>query len=233
MTNKISTLENIPAGQVHVEGMLELPENAHSIVLFAHGSGSSRHSKRNTYVARVLQQNGIGTLLMDLLTPEEDAYYPTRFDIPLLTHRLLAATSWVKNDRRTEHLPIGYFGASTGAAAALQAAASYGDEIGAVVSRGGRPDIAGTSALENVKAPTLLIVGGWDEEVIALNQQAFDQLHCIKVLTIIPGATHLFTEPGTLEDVAHQASAWFAQYLKPQQLPGRRYDQAMQTQIRK
>lgn len=233
MASKISTLERIPVGPMHVEGMLELPANVQSIVLFAHGSGSSRHSKRNTYVARVLQKNGIGTLLMDLLTPEEDAYYPTRFDIPLLTHRLLAATSWVKNDRRTEHLPIGYFGASTGAAAALQAAASYGDEIGAVVSRGGRPDIAGTSALENVKAPTLLIVGGWDEDVIALNQQAFDQLHCIKVITIIPGATHLFTEPGTLEDVAHQASAWFAQYLKPQQLPGRRYDQAMQTQIRK
>ena len=233
MTNKISTLESIPAGQVHVEGMLELPDNAHSIVLFAHGSGSSRHSKRNTYVARVLQHNGIGTLLMDLLTPEEDANFPTRFDIPLLTHRLLAATSWVKSDPRTEHLPIGYFGASTGAAAAVQAAASYGDEIGAVVSRGGRPDIAGISAFEKIQAPTLLIVGGWDEEVIALNQQAFDQLHCIKVITIIPGATHLFTEPGTLEEVAHQAAAWFGQYLKPQQPPGRRYDQAIQTQIRK
>lgn len=233
MNSKISTLESIPAGQMHVEGNLELPANVQSIVLFAHGSGSSRHSKRNTYVARVLQQNGIGTLLMDLLTPEEDAYYPNRFDIPLLTHRLLAATSWIKSDPRTSHLPIGYFGASTGAAAALQAAASYGEEIGAVVSRGGRPDIAGIGALESVKSPTLLIVGGWDEEVIALNQQAFDHLQCIKVLTIIPGATHLFTEPGTLEDVAHKAAEWFGQYLKPRQPPDKRYDQSLHTQIQK
>jgi putative phosphoribosyl transferase len=215
MSSKISTLERIPVGPIHIEGMLELPENVQGIVLFAHGSGSSRHSKRNTYVARVLQQKGIGTLLMDLLTPEEDANYPTRFDIPLLTHRLLAATSWIKGDPRTSNLPIGYFGASTGAAAALQAAASYGDEIGAVVSRGGRPDMAGRSALEKVKSPTLLIVGGWDEEVIALNEEAFEQLHCIKVITIIPGATHLFTEPGTLEDVALKAAEWFVHYLKP------------------
>jgi len=203
---------------MHVEGMLELPANAQSIVLFAHGSGSSRHSKRNTYVARVLQQNGIGTLLMDLLTPEEDAYYPNRFDIPLLTHRLLAATSWIKNDSRTSHLPIGYFGASTGAAAALQAAASYGDEIGAVVSRGGRPDIAGISALENVKSPTLLIVGSFDEEVIKLNQDAYSFMRCTKELSIIPGATHLFTEPGTLEEVAKRAAVWFAKYLKLEQV---------------
>ncbi len=202
---------------MHVEGMLELPANAQSIVLFAHGSGSSRHSKRNTYVARVLQQNGIGTLLMDLLTPEEDAYYPNRFDIPLLTHRLLAATSWIKNDPRTSHLPIGYFGASTGAAAALQAAASYGAEIGAVVSRGGRPDIAGISALESVKSPTLLIVGGFDEEVIKLNQDAYSFMRCTKELSIIPGATHLFTEPGTLEEVSKQAGAWFTKYLKLEQ----------------
>lgn len=214
MAKKVSSLESIPAGQVHIEGMLELPADAHGIVLFAHGSGSSRHSKRNTYVARVLQQSGIGTLLMDLLTPEEDAYYPTRFDIPLLTHRLQAATAWIKSDPRTMHLPIGYFGASTGAAAALQAAAGYGEEIGAVVSRGGRPDIAGSSALETVKSPTLLLVGGWDDEVIKLNQNAFDLLRCIKVLTIIPGATHLFTEPGTLEEVARQAAAWFDRYLR-------------------
>ena len=198
---------------MHVQGNLELPANAQSIVLFAHGSGSSRHSKRNTYVARVLQQNGIGTLLMDLLTPEEDAYYPNRFDIPLLTHRLLAATSWIKNDPRTCHLPIGYFGASTGAAAALQAAASYGEEIGAIVSRGGRPDIAGFNALESVKSPTLLIVGGYDEEVIKLNQDAIAFMRCHKDLSIIPGATHLFTEPGTLEEVAKQASSWFAKHL--------------------
>jgi pimeloyl-ACP methyl ester carboxylesterase len=214
VTNKASTLENIPAGQINIEGMLELPADVRSIVLFAHGSGSSRHSKRNTYVARVLQKHGIGTLLMDLLTPEEDAYYPNRFDIPLLTHRLQAATTWVKNDARTKHLPVGYFGASTGAAAALQAAAAYGEEIGAVVSRGGRPDIAGISALETVKSPTLLIVGGWDEEVIKLNQDASDFLRCMKELSIIPGATHLFTEPGTLEEVARQAAAWFERYLR-------------------
>lgn len=213
MANKISTLESIPAGQMHVEGMLELPANVTSIVLFAHGSGSSRHSKRNNYVARVLQNNGIGTLLMDLLTPEEDANYPTRFDIPLLTHRLLAATNWIKDDPRTRHLPIGYFGASTGAAAALQAAAGSGEEIGAVVSRGGRPDMAGISALENVKSPTLLLVGGWDDEVIKLNQDAYSYLRCSKELIIVPGATHLFMEPGTLEEVARQASNWFNKHL--------------------
>jgi len=214
LSSKVSTLESIPAGAARVEGMLELPAKVQGIVLFAHGSGSSRHSKRNTYVARVLQQRGIGTLLMDLLTPEEDAYYPNRFDIPLLTHRLLAATSWIKNDPRTSHLSIGYFGASTGAAAALQAAASYGDEIGAVVSRGGRPDIAGRSALENVKAPTLLIVGSFDDEVIALNKDAYSFMRCPKELSIIPNATHLFTENGALEEVARQAAVWFETYLK-------------------
>lgn len=215
MANKVSTLESISAGLVNVEGMLELPDNVKSIVLFAHGSGSSRHSKRNTYVARVLQQQGIGTLLMDLLTQEEDADYPKRFDIPLLTHRLLAATQWIKTDKRTSHLPIGYFGASTGAAAALQAAALYDKEIGAVVSRGGRPDMAGISALETVSSPTLLLVGGWDEEVISLNRDAYKYMRCIKEISIIPGATHLFTEPGTLEEAAKQAAAWFIKYLVP------------------
>ena len=213
MTSQVSSLESIPAGPVHVEGMLELPANTKSIVLFAHGSGSSRHSKRNTYVARVLQQNGIGTLLMDLLTPEEDTSYSNRFDIPLLTHRLLAATDWIKNDPRTKNLAIGYFGASTGSAAALQAAAASGEDIGAVVSRGGRPDIAGISALEKVKAPTLLLVGGWDDEVLELNRDAYEFLRCTKELIIIPGATHLFSEPGTLEEVARQAAIWFARYL--------------------
>ena len=216
MASKIATLERIPVGLIHIEGMLELPADVSSIVLFAHGSGSSRHSKRNTYVARVLQSSGIGTLLMDLLTPEEEADYAIRFDIPLLTHRLLAATNWIKTDQRTKHLPIGYFGASTGAAAALQAAAGFGEVIGAVVSRGGRPDMAGISALENVKSPTLLLVGGWDDEVITLNREAYEHLRCTKELLIIPGATHLFTEPGTLEEVARQAAAWFKQYLKPE-----------------
>lgn len=212
--NKVASLERIPVGQVHIEGMLELPVNAKSIVLFAHGSGSSRHSKRNQYVAKVLQDKGIGTLLMDLLTPEEDANYPTRFDIPLLTHRLLAATQWIKTEPQTSHLSIGYFGASTGAAAALQAAAASGEEIGAVVSRGGRPDMAGISALGKVISPTLLLVGGWDDEVITLNRDAYNYLRCTKDLIIIPGATHLFSEPGTLEEVARQAAAWFGKYLK-------------------
>ena len=213
MAQKISTLESIAAGQLQIEGMLELPAATHAIVLFAHGSGSSRHSKRNTYVARVLQQQGIGTLLMDLLTPEEDAYYPNRFDIPLLTHRLLAATAWIKNDPRTRHLSIGYFGASTGAAAALQAAAGSGEDIAAVVSRGGRPDIAGISALESVKAPTLLIVGGFDTDVIKLNQEALAFMRCTKELILIPGASHLFSEAGALEQVAQLAAAWFGKYL--------------------
>jgi len=215
MNSKISTLQRIPVGPMHIEGMLELPANAKSIVLFAHGSGSSRHSKRNNYVARVLQNSGIGTLLMDLLTPEEDANYPTRFDIPLLTHRLLAATNWIKAGQLSSQLPVGYFGASTGAAAALQAASASGGEIGAVVSRGGRPDMAGIAALEKVKSPTLLLVGGWDEEVLELNRDAYSHLFCIKDLVVIPGATHLFTEPGTLEEAARQAAAWFDKYLKP------------------
>ena len=215
MASKIATLERIPVGQVHIEGMLELPVNVMGIVLFAHGSGSSRHSKRNNYVAQVLQQSGIGTLLLDLLTPEEDADYSTRFDIPLLTHRLLAATDWIKADQRIRHLPIAYFGASTGAAAALQAAALMGGEIGAVVSRGGRPDMAGTSTLEKVKSPTLLLVGGRDDEVITLNREAYEHLRCTRELIIIPGATHLFAEPGTLEEVARQAAVWFVRYLKP------------------
>ncbi len=215
MDTKVATLERIQVGQVHIEGMLEVPGTANSIVLFAHGSGSSRHSKRNNYVARVLQNSGIATLLMDLLTPEEDANYPTRFDIPLLTHRLLAATQWIKTEPQTKHLPIGYFGASTGAAAALQAAAASNGEIGAVVSRGGRPDMAGINNLESVKSPTLLLVGGWDDEVIALNRDAYEHLHCTKELIIIPGATHLFSEPGTLEEVARQAALWFEKYLTP------------------
>lgn len=214
MASKISTLERIPVGSSHIEGMLELPENVQSLVLFAHGSGSSRHSKRNNYVAKVLQKSGIGTFLMDLLTPEEDANYSTRFDIPLLTHRLLAATTWINQDLRTKNLPIGYFGVSTGAAAALQAAAASGEWIGAVVSRGGRPDMAGISALEKMVSPTLLIVGGWDEEVITLNRNAYDYLHCIKELSIVPGATHLFMETGTLEEAARQAAGWFNKYLK-------------------
>jgi dienelactone hydrolase len=200
----------IPADHVTLDGELVLPPRAAAVVLFAHGSGSSRFSPRNNYVASVLQEAGIGTLLFDLLTREEDRNYDTRFDIPLLTRRLLAATAWVQQDARTQGLRIGYFGASTGAAAALQAAAESGGRIAAVVSRGGRPDLAGAAALGKVSAPTLLIVGGEDFGVIELNESAYARLACEKKLTIVPGATHLFEEPGTLEQAAKAASAWFA-----------------------
>lgn len=210
----VEQLIRIAVDEIHMEGMLELPPNACGMVLFAHGSGSSRHSPRNNSVARVLRDHGFGTLLLDLLTPQEDAHYQTRFDIPLLTHRLRAATRWVARNDPTRHLPIGYFGASTGAAAALQAAAALGDGIGAVVSRGGRPDLAGNHALAQVKSPTLLLVGGLDGEVIRLNREAFEWLPCTKELSIIHGATHLFEEPGTLEEVARLAVDWFALHLK-------------------
>jgi len=208
-----STLVHIPAGGVTVEGMLEIPERAVGLVLFAHGSGSSRHSPRNNYVAGVLRQAGVGTLLMDLLTPEEDRDYAQRFDIGLLTDRLLEAARWVGAQESTRTLPLGFFGASTGAAAALEAAAALGDGARAVVSRGGRPDLASEQALQKVGAPTLLLVGGFDGAVIELNQLAYDQLRCEKDMVIVHGATHLFEEPGTLEEVARQAAAWFARHL--------------------
>jgi len=208
----VSAVE-IVAGNVRLQGELALPPRPKGIVLFAHGSGSSRHSPRNTYVARVLREEALGTLLFDLLTAAEDADYATRFDIPLLTSRLLAATGWVAGDSRAAGLPIGYFGASTGAAAALAAAAELGTRVGAVVSRGGRPDLAGASALPRVTAPTLLIVGGHDPTVIALNREAYALLGCVKELEVVPGATHLFEEPGTLEQVATHASNWLARWL--------------------
>ena len=204
---------HIPAGEVELDGELILPPSAKGVVLFAHGSGSSRFSPRNTYVAEVLQQRGIGTLLFDLLTREEDQDYATRFDIALLTRRLLAATAWLQSNPATQTLKLGYFGASTGAAAALQAAAEMENEIAAVVSRGGRPDLAGEVALRRVTAPTLLIVGAADYGVIELNQQAYALLNCEKELTLIPGATHLFEEPGTLQQAARNAADWFAQHL--------------------
>jgi putative phosphoribosyl transferase len=206
-------LVHIPAGGATVEGMLEIPERAVGLVLFAHGSGSSRHSPRNNYVAGVLRAAGVGTLLMDLLTPEEDSDYSIRFDIGLLTERLLNAARWVGAQEATRDLPLGFFGASTGAAAALEAAAALGDGARAVVSRGGRPDLASEQALLKVHAPTLLLVGGYDDGVIDLNQLAYDQLRCEKDMVIVPGATHLFEEPGTLEEVAKQAAAWFARHL--------------------
>jgi pimeloyl-ACP methyl ester carboxylesterase len=203
----------IPAGAVQLDGDLVVPPSATGVVLFAHGSGSSRFSPRNTYVAKVLQEYGIGTLLFDLLTREEDQTYETRFDIGLLTRRLLDATAWLQGNPQTKMLHLGYFGASTGAAAALQAAAEMGDKVGAVVSRGGRPDLAGADALGRVTAPTLLIVGAADHGVIELNQQAHALMHCKKQLSLIPDATHLFEEPGTLEQVASAAADWFALYL--------------------
>ena len=211
-----STLAHIPAGPVDIEGMLEIPDRAVGLVLFAHGSGSSRLSPRNNYVAGVLRQAGVGTLLMDLLTPAEDRDYDRRFDIALLTQRLLDATRWVVSQPATCELTLGFFGASTGAAAALEAAAILGADARAVVSRGGRPDLASRESLALVTAPTLLLVGGLDDIVIDLNQQAHAKLRCKKELVIIPGATHLFEEPGTLEEVARQAAAWFARHLSAQ-----------------
>ena len=203
----------IQTGQVQLEGNLALPDGTRGVVLFAHGSGSSRFSPRNNFVAAQLFHAGIGSLLIDLLTPSEDADYETRFDIPLLTTRLTAASNWLQKYPATQFLSIGYFGASTGAAAALQAAAELGNKIAAVVSRGGRPDLAGAAFLARVSAPTLFIVGGDDDVVITLNEQAYAQLHCKKELVIIPGATHLFEEPGTLEQVAQHAATWFNRYL--------------------
>lgn len=205
---------HIPADSVTLEGELFLPSPGNGIVLFAHGSGSSRLSPRNLFVAETLQRNDIGTLLFDLLTREEDLDYALRFDISLLTRRLLAATHWLQNKPEVSEAPLGYFGASTGAAAALQAAAKQGKEITVVVSRGGRPDLAGNAALRQVTAPTLLIVGGADYGVIELNQQAFAVLQCTKTLTLVPGATHLFEETGALEKAAQHAVDWFLKYLK-------------------
>lgn len=206
----------IPAGEVELEGDLGLPENSRAIVLFAHGSGSGRHSPRNQFVARVLRNGGLGTLLLDLLSEEEEAVDSRtahlRFDIPFLAERLLRAIDWIGQDDRTRNLLIGLFGASTGAGAALVAAANKPDLVKAIVSRGGRPDLAGAS-LRNVKAPTLLIVGGDDVPVIELNRQAMAQMSAETKLEIVPGATHLFEEPGALEKVASLAAQWFQKNL--------------------
>lgn len=208
----------VAAGAVTVEGNLVIPSGAAGVVLFAHGSGSSRRSPRNRAVARALQDRGLATLLIDLLTAEEEAVdletAQLRFDIDLLADRLAGATDWLAERRETRGLRIGYFGASTGAAAALVAAILRPREIGAVVSRGGRPDLAGDS-LARVEAPTLLIVGGYDTEVIALNREAYGRLLCKKRVEIVPRATHLFEEPGALEAVARLAGDWFLEHLVP------------------
>lgn len=206
-------IEISPSG---VAGDLAIPANARGVVVFAHGSGSSRLSSRNRFVAGVLQQAKLITLLLDLLTAEEEQIdlqtRHLRFDIDLLANRLVEATKWLADNSETRGLPVGYFGASTGAAAALIAAAQLPQLIRAVVSRGGRPDLAGT-ALPKVKSPTLLIVGGDDHPVIELNEQAWNELQCEKKLEVVPGATHLFEEAGTLEQVAGLASGWFENHL--------------------
>ncbi len=206
-------LIHIKQEKVTLEGMLKLPPKAQGLVLFAHGSGSSRLSPRNNCVADSLNEGHLATLLIDLLSPQEDEVYQTRFDINLLTDRLVRVIDWLQQQSETKELPIGLFGSSTGAAAALQVAAALGDNIKAVVSRGGRPDLA-MAVLERVVAPTLLIVGGSDFGVIELNQEAYEKLHCVKKLTSIPHATHLFEEPGSLEQVAQNAQDWFKKYLK-------------------
>lgn len=211
-------LVRVHTGETTLEGDLVVPPGASGIVLFAHGSGSSRHSPRNRYVAGLLQAGGLATLLVDLLTPEEEAVdirtAQLRFDIGLLAGRLVGASDWLADQPATRDLRVGYFGASTGGGAALVAAAERPKVAHAVVSRGGRPDLAG-AALPHVLAPTLLIVGGRDTPVIEMNEAALAQLECVKRLEIVPGATHLFEEPGTLEEVARLARNWFERYLAP------------------
>jgi putative phosphoribosyl transferase len=206
----------IQAGQAVLSGSLTIPENAIALVLFAHGSGSSRHSPRNQFVARTLNSAGLATLLFDLLTPEEEATdmrtREHRFNIGLLADRLVHATTWAKRQEQTRDLQVGYFGSSTGGGAALVAAAEIPQDAGAVVSRGGRPDLAG-DALPKVQAPTLLIVGGNDDIVIELNEMARDRMRCEVKMEIVPGATHLFEEPGALEKAAKLASDWFVDHI--------------------
>jgi len=207
---------SIHADSVTLEGNLNVPAGARGLVVFAHGSGSSRHSPRNRYVASLLRESSLGTLLIDLLSVDEEERdletAQLRFDIPLLARRLVAATDWALASREVSSLNIGYFGASTGAAAALVAAALRAEAIGAVVSRGGRPDLA-ASSLAQVRAPTLLIVGGRDTPVIEMNREAFERLRVEKEMVIVPGATHLFEEPGALETVAQHARRWFERHL--------------------
>jgi dienelactone hydrolase len=203
---------SIPVDGAALDGELAVPEGAAGLVVFAHGSGSSRKSPRNTFVADVLREHGLGTLLFDLLTETEDTNYETRFDIDLLTDRLLAVTTWLREREDTQDLTLGYFGSSTGAAAALRGAARRGDDVGAVVSRGGRVDLA-SDALADVTAPTLFVVGGADTDVLALNREALAELACEKELTVVEGAGHLFEGSGELETVADHAAEWFERHL--------------------
>lgn len=212
INNKIK----IPIGAITLDGILSIPDDPSGLVIFSHGSGSSRLSPRNNFIARELQQRGMATLLFDLLTEEEDEVYSQRFNIVLLSERLMKVTQWAAELPQVSKLATGYFGASTGAASALTAAARLPDKIYAVVSRGGRPDLA--EELNLVKAPTLLIVGENDPEVMRLNQEAGKQLKCVSNLQEVAGATHLFEEPGTLEEVARLAGDWFVQYLTKEEV---------------
>lgn len=212
MVSRYEQTVHIIRSDLALEGILGTPPNAIGVVVFAHGSGSGRLSPRNNFVARFLQQHGLATLLLDLLTPGEAEDRRNVFDIDLLADRLILAKNWLEEDDRTKGLGIGYFGASTGAGAALQAAAREPSNIRAIVSRGGRPDLA-EAYLPSVTAPTLLVVGGWDKPVIEMNQSAYELFTCEKKLIIVPGATHLFEEPGTLEQVAEHAQKWFRRYL--------------------
>jgi len=203
---------SIPLKHLTLKANLYMPENARGLVIFSHGSGSSRLSPRNNYVANILNQKGLATLLLDLLTETEDKSYETRFNIDLLTSRLIAVTKWVQQQNETEGFPLGYFGASTGAASALRAAAFFKDAIKAIVSRGGRPDLA-LDEIPEISAPTLLIVGGKDSVVLELNIQAYAIMECEKKIETIPGANHLFEEQGKLEKVAELSAAWFEKWL--------------------
>lgn len=206
-------LVDIPVDDVELEGLLEIPEGASGLVVFAHGSGSSRKSPRNNFVAEVIRDRGLGTLLFDLLTEEEDRVRENRFDIPLLTDRLVAVTEWLRARDDTQDLDVGYFGSSTGAASALRGAASLEDGVDAVVSRGGRVDMA-SAVLDEISVPTLFIVGGADPQVLELNRDAYDRLSCEKELHVVEGAGHLFEEEGELEEVADVAADWFAETLQ-------------------
>ncbi|MGZ5033070.1 MAG: dienelactone hydrolase family protein [Usitatibacter sp.] len=217
LTQTTRKIVRIPADGVELEAAFESPARPRGVVAFAHGSGSSRMSPRNRFVANELQRAGFATLLADLLTETEDESYSTRFDIGLLTERLGACVRWLAATPAASGLPVGLFGASTGAAAAIEVGAALGPRVAAVVSRGGRPDLASREALASVTAPTLLIVGGEDSGVIELNESAWEELRCVKALRIVPGATHLFQEPGALEAVATLAADWFAQHLSEKQ----------------
>jgi pimeloyl-ACP methyl ester carboxylesterase len=213
MSQTTENLVHIPVDDVELEGILDVPDGAGGLVVFAHGSGSSRKSPRNNFVAEVIRDRGLGTLLFDLLTEEEDQIRENRFDIPLLTDRLVAVTEWLWTRDTTRDLNVGYFGSSTGAASALRAAARLGDDIDAIVSRGGRVDMA-AGVLDEITMPTLFIVGGVDTQVLELNREAYDQLPSEKELHVVEGAGHLFEDEGELEEVADVAADWFAGALR-------------------